>query len=203
MTFNFLGLKISFSLLFLMLITIIVLLFLAPSYLNTNSSNNQMAKQLLYGAGAVAVVLLLLYICMAYTSYPSDYSIYSQDDKFGTGTYWLMILGIILLAAIVALAFYALSYINDNTGHTARILTIVAGSLAAFCLLVPIIYIFYTIISFNMFVDNTSVQPTICENKLFDRSSWNAENRCLDSRPRKKLDKYTTCRDYNEFMFEY
>lgn len=152
MTFNFLSLKISSGIMFIILIAIIVLLFLAPTYIH---SHNQMAKNLLYGAAFSALALFVIAIMMACNCYPQNMDALTIEDKFCAGTFVILSLGTLLLIAIVILSFYALSFIEDvdNNVHVARILTIVAGALAAYLLIGPLIHIFYKFITFNMHVD--------------------------------------------------
>ena len=195
MDFSFLGLNISFNALFIILIAILVLLFLTQSYLNDDTnmiieSDNEMAKNLLIGAIIATIILFIMVLFMSFSRSNEDQNIFSfeivNDLKYGFGSFFLISIGFILFATIIALSFYALSYIINNT---ARILVIIAGSLAAFCI-IPFIIILYYMISYNIYLNKLVIKNRECidcdveYHNRFPRNNWDAENKFLYNRSR-------------------
>lgn len=175
----------SFTWLYAALIVVIILIiaatimcFFAPSYLQpvpTSTSvtaNNQTAQWMLYGAGVIGVIILLMLIGFGiyiyiYTRNVNDLSPVNviTESFFGWGVGLLVFFLFILVLVMLFFIIYAASLIDRtvNLVHTASGLAIGAGVIMAIVFIIMVIAtIYYMFHSYNAYLTSLLVtQPIV------------------------------------------
>ncbi len=136
---------------FIFVIIATIMCFFAPSYIvDTNSTstaaNHQTARSLLYGAGVIGIIIIIMLIWSMFSFYNRNVEVSTAEAInaafFGTGTLIFALLLLLLVIFMIFLIFYALTLIDS--GSTARWWALVAGVLMIIALiLVAISFWFY------------------------------------------------------------
>lgn len=165
MEFSFFGIRLSIGLTFLLLITAIILLIVASIYLKTSDNtlsstivdNNNKAFYFFIGAIISLIIFIFINILVTISIYNTENNKMVSDIKnnlFGFGTYFLLSLNVILMIATIVLIFLGYSYVEASTSNThgelIRTLALSSGIMTAI-LLLPLIYMFYIITSYNSY----------------------------------------------------
>lgn len=171
-SFSFGWYYLGLGLAYLLIILATILIFFAPSYLQTTNTastssavvaNNKTATSYFYGAGVAGIIafLILLFITF-YTLYyrTTDYKLITTPEdvvkyQYGWGTYIGIIFIIIILILMIVLIILGISYIDGSTanngGSSARGFawgSVVVGALA----LIPIFIMWWRLYTYNQFL---------------------------------------------------